>query len=294
MAAHVAEAAPAASAPPLIARRAPGLASPLVPMLMATEVAGTAPAPRAALLTAAAAPAAAFVGFGERGAGLGARGSVVSSAREVASLDAFTAPQLALIPPPLPPPASSARPASLAAQGAPPHPGEQPRPPSCPGRHCPARLRAPPGRGPAPSQLAPFQLAPFEPPQSGALDRLLPELQRLSNEEVGRDMMGRDMMGRPVVCAPEATALTLSAPPPPVEVAHEADGLRLHLSAKSATGYAAPHAPPTGLAPQPPTPPPPHPTPLPSRPHPPHSPPDHSPPHRPAMAATRASSTAHR
>ena len=66
-------------------------------------------------------------------------------------------------------------------------------------------------------------------------------------------MMGRDMMGRPAVCAPEATALTLSAPPPPVEVAHEADGLRLHLSAKSATGYAAPHALPTGLAPQPPT-----------------------------------------
>ena len=102
MAAHVAEAVPAATAPPLIARRAPGLASPLVPMLMATELSGGAPAPRAALLTAAAAPAptaAAFVGFGERGAGLGARGSVVSSAREVASLDAFTAPQLALIPP---------------------------------------------------------------------------------------------------------------------------------------------------------------------------------------------------
>jgi hypothetical protein len=111
----VAEAVPAATAPPLIARRAPGLASPLVPMLMATELSGGAPAPRAALLTAAAAPAptaAAFVGFGERGAGLGARGSVVSSAREVASLDAFTAPQLALIPPPPPPPtpASSARP----------------------------------------------------------------------------------------------------------------------------------------------------------------------------------------
>jgi hypothetical protein len=107
VAAHVAEAVPAATAPPLIARRAPGLASPLVPMLMATELSGGAPAPRAALLTAAAAPAptaAAFVGFGERGAGLGARGSVVSSAREVASLDAFTAPQLALIPPPPPTP----------------------------------------------------------------------------------------------------------------------------------------------------------------------------------------------
>jgi hypothetical protein len=87
-------------------------------------------------------------------------------------------------------------------------------------------------------------------------------------------MMGRDMMGRPVVCAPplphEATALTLSTPPPPVEVAHEAEGLRLHLSAKSATGYAAPHTPPTRLAPLTSNPSPPHPppTPLPSRPPP--------------------------
>ena len=121
MVAHVAEGAPAASAtgaaaasaPPLIARRVPGLASPLIPMLIATEVAGAAPAPRAALLTAAAAPAAAFVGFGERGAGLGARGSVVSSAREVASLEAFTVPPLALMAPPLPRPPSHPRPARL-------------------------------------------------------------------------------------------------------------------------------------------------------------------------------------
>ena len=107
-------------------------------------------------------------------------------------------------------------------------------------------------------------------------------------------MMGRNMMGRPVVCAPEATPLTLSAPPPPVEVAHEADGLRLHLSAKSATGYAAPHAPLTGLAPLTSNPSPTSPHPI-AQPTPaPHSPPDHPPPHRPAMAATRASSTAHR
>ena len=75
---------------------------------------------------------------------------------------------------------------------------------------------------------------------------MLPELQRLSNEEVGRDMMmnrdvmGREVMGRAAVCAPtphEAGGVSLTAAA--VDFAHEADGMTLHLSAKSATGYAS-------------------------------------------------------
>ena len=101
--------APAATAAtaPLIARRAPGIASPA----LLTASAGYHPSagyrpsaggsagyhPSAGgVLTATAAPAsaaAAFAGLGERGSGLGAHGSgvpVVASARDVASLDAFT------------------------------------------------------------------------------------------------------------------------------------------------------------------------------------------------------------
>ena len=94
--------APAATAAtaPLIARRAPGVASPA----LLTASAGYHPSaggsagyhPSAGgVLTATAAPAsaAAFAGLGERGSGLAAHGSgvpVVTSARDVASLDAFT------------------------------------------------------------------------------------------------------------------------------------------------------------------------------------------------------------
>ena len=95
--------APAATAAtaPLIARRAPGVASPA----LLTASAGYHPSaggsagyhPSAGgVLTATAAPAsaaAAFAGLGERGSGLGAHGSgvpVVTSARDVASLNAFT------------------------------------------------------------------------------------------------------------------------------------------------------------------------------------------------------------
>merc|ERR1719469_869018 len=55
---------------------------------------------------------------------------------------------------------------------------------------------------------------------------------------MNRDVMGREVMGRAAVCAPtphEAGGVSLTAAA--VDFAHEADGMTLHLSAKSATGY---------------------------------------------------------